>query len=125
MVDEDEIVPVLTIDDTNLYEILGSSATYGHVIRQGGDLSQPLTVLLTSSNANKLTVPASVNFDPYETEASFPIDVIDDTLLTGTQIVTVTAAVVGGEQSAVDVTVLDVETVTIEFDELTGSPEIR
>ncbi len=121
VLDEQEIVPILSIDDTNLYEVHGTAATVGHIFRQGGDLSQPLTVLLSSSDESKLTVPASLVFDEYETEVSFPVDVIDDTLL-GDRVVTVTASAVGGEATSVVVTVLDVETVMIEFDELIGRP---
>jgi hypothetical protein len=122
IVDEVDVVPVLTIEDTNLHESDGSSATFGQIVRQGGDFSRPLTVYLTSSDENKLSVPASVLFNPFETAVSFPIDVIDDTLLGGTQIVTVTAGIVSGATSAVDVTVHDVEIVTIELDQLSGGP---
>ena len=60
-----------------------------------------------------------------ETEVSFPIGVIDDTLLSGTQVVTVTATVVGGESTSVDVTVHDVETVSVEFDNCQPARAIR
>jgi hypothetical protein len=119
VVDQEETVPVLTIDDLNLYE--GAAATFGHVVRQGGDLSQPLTVLLTTSDEAKLRVPPSIVFNPFETEISFHIEVLDDTLF-GDRVVTVTASAVGGESTSVDVTVLDVELVMIDFDATTGSP---
>jgi hypothetical protein len=124
ILDAPEIVPLLSIDNTNVFEVdsqEGSPATFGHIVRQGGDLSIPLEVLLTSSDETKLTVPASIYFQAYETEASFPIYVIDDTAF-GTEVVTVTASAVDGEATSVDVTVHDVESVMIDFDDPTGSP---
>jgi hypothetical protein len=123
VIDEVEIAPLLTIDYTEFHESLGSTlVTMGHVSRVGEDLSQPWTVILTSSVEAKLNLPAEVYIPAYETTASFPIGVNDDTLLTGPQVVTVTAMLVGGGASSVDVTVLDVETVAINFAQTTGSP---
>ncbi|HEY3393007.1 MAG TPA: cadherin-like domain-containing protein [Lacipirellulaceae bacterium] len=121
VLDEAETLPVLTIDDLNLYEVEGAAATFGHVVRQGGDLAQPLTVLLTTSDPAKLIVPQSIVFNEFETEISFPIEVLDDTLL-GDRVVTVTASAVGGESTSVNVNVLDVELVMLDFDATTGSP---
>jgi hypothetical protein len=117
------IAPLLSIDYTEFHENLGAGGvTWAHVSRVGEDLSQPWTIVLTSSIPSKLNMPTEVTIPAYETTASFMIGVNDDTLFTGPQVVTVTARLVGGGSTSVDVTVLDVETVAIQFDDAIGSP---
>jgi hypothetical protein len=122
VIDGADIVPILTLDAGELLESFGPAATLGRVARDSGDLSQPLTVMLTSSDETELTVPASVVIPAFETDVIFPVDVVDDTLLDGNHVVTITALAVGGEATSVEVTIYDVEMVTVTFDQLAGSP---
>src|SRR5262249_9102864 len=61
------------------------------LLNRTGDLSQPLTVNLTSSDTTEATVPATVSFAAGQQQVNFSISAVDDTILDGTQTVTITA----------------------------------
>ncbi|VTR96211.1 na-ca exchanger integrin-beta4 : Na-Ca exchanger/integrin-beta4 OS=Trichodesmium erythraeum (strain IMS101) GN=Tery_1772 PE=4 SV=1: Calx-beta: Calx-beta: Calx-beta: Calx-beta: Calx-beta: Calx-beta: PKD: PKD: HemolysinCabind: HemolysinCabind [Gemmata massiliana] len=90
---EDRSVPALTlaVAPATFAENAGLAAAVGTVTRDG-DLSQALTVTLTSSDTTELTVPASVTFAIGQASANFSITAVDDAQLDGTQTVTITAA---------------------------------
>ncbi len=69
----------------------GAAALTGTVTRPGNDLSAPLTVWLSSSDASELAVPRSVEIAAGQASATFSIDAVDDDLADGTQTVSVTA----------------------------------
>src|SRR5262245_2301376 len=81
----------LTIHPASFAENAGAGAAVGTVTRDG-DLSQALTVNLTSSDTTELTVPASVTIAAGQASVSFAVSAVDDTLLDSTQTVTITAA---------------------------------
>jgi 6-phosphogluconolactonase (cycloisomerase 2 family) len=83
----------VTIDATSMSEN-GGSAT-GTVTRSNTDTGQALTVTLASSDTTEAAVPASVTIPANEASATFTIAAVDDTLLDGTQTLTVTAAAAG------------------------------
>src|SRR5262245_4828622 len=90
---EDRSVPAtltLTIPATSVSEAAGADAV-GVLLNRTGDLSQPLTVNLTSSDTSEATVPATVSFAVGQQEVGFSISAVDDTILDGTQTVTITA----------------------------------
>ena len=112
----------LTVTPGTIAENVGNGAITGTVVRpNGSSTAQALTVSLTSSDTSEIQVPASVVIPIGAQSATFPIDVIDDTLLDGTQTVLVTAAAsVGGQtqQSAVQIQVQDAEEILIQFDKV-------
>ncbi len=79
----------ISIDPTVTLEKNGSAT--GTVTRQGVDISQSVTVTLTSSDPLRATVPASVTILADQTTATFAITPVDNALTEGTKQVTVTA----------------------------------
>jgi hypothetical protein len=67
------------------------------------------TVNLTSSDANAITVPATVMIPAGQTSVNFPITVIDDNKINGNRPVTITAHVTNWTDGAAVITVLDNE----------------
>ena len=60
--------------------------------QQHGQQCRPLTVTLSSSDMTEATVPATVTIPANQASATFTITAVDDTLLDGTQTVTITAS---------------------------------
>ncbi len=79
----------------------GGSAT-GTVTRTGMSNAQPLTVILTSSDTSEVTVPGTVVIAAGQDSATFAITAVDDTLLDGTQVATITASSVGNGDGSLD-----------------------
>lgn len=52
-----------------------------------------LTVALTSSDLTEVTVPATVTIPAGQTSITFPVTIVDDTEIDGTQSVTITAQI--------------------------------
>jgi subtilisin-like proprotein convertase family protein len=95
----------------------GVAAAIGSVRRpNSSNLTIPLVVDLTSSDTTELLVPAQVTIPVGRTSVSFPVDAVDDTILDGDQTVTVTASATGFNSSFTNVTVIDHETITAQFD---------
>ena len=78
------------VHDMRPAEFYGPAGTLGELYRYG-DTSEPLTVMLTSSDETEVIVPESVTIPADETTVTFPIDLVDDTLLDGEQLVFITA----------------------------------
>lgn len=111
-----------TVSSGSVFENLdngvpGSGGFTGTVIRpKGSPTTAPLVVTLTSDDRSELRVPATVTIPIGSRFRTFPITVVDDRLLDGTQTVTLTAsAVSAGQPTTVDVfvDVLDYETLAI------------
>ncbi|MDA1232904.1 MAG: proprotein convertase P-domain-containing protein, partial [Planctomycetota bacterium] len=82
-------------------------------------INAPLVVTLTSNDLTEIRVPATVTIPAGFNSITFPIDIIDDTLLDGTQIVQITgsATIAGRLRTATAfVSVLDYETLTVQID---------
>ena len=80
-----------------------------------GDISVPLTVTLQSSDTDAITVPATVTILPNLLHRSFPITVVDDHRLHGTQVVTVTASAPTLLSGSATIDVTDYQTVTLNI----------
>ncbi len=81
----------------------------------GSPNAQPLIVTLTSSDTSEIQVPATVTILAGQNAITFPVNVIDDNILDGTQLVDLTAdAVVGGSPvtGTASISVLDAESFT-------------
>ena len=104
--------PVLTveIDSAEISEAGGSSTA---TVTRYGDLSQPLSVSLASNDTSEATVPASVTILANQASASFTISAVDDSLLDGTETVTITATASDFESGIDTLDVLDHETLTL------------
>ena len=102
---------VVTITPTSISE-QGGSAT-GTVRRPAGSPLQALTVSLSSSDTSEATVPASVTILANQASATFAVSAIDDTLLDGTQTVTITASAAGLADGTGTLNVTDRETLSL------------
>ena len=89
--------------------------TTGTVSRNSYDLSQSLTVNLASSDTTEATVPATVTIPAGQASATFPITAVDDTLLDGSQTVTISAAATGFAGDSKTLTVTDFETLSVSI----------
>ncbi|MBN9520410.1 tandem-95 repeat protein [bacterium] len=90
---EDRSVPAtltLTIPTVAVSEAAGPNSV-GALLNRTGDLSQALTVNLTSSDPTEATVPPTVTFQVGQQEVGFSISAVDDAVVDGTQTVTITA----------------------------------
>lgn len=76
-------------------------------------ISDPLTVSLSSSDPSEATTPATVTFLPGQASLSFPISAQDDSLLDGTQTVTITATATGFASDSDTLNVTDHETLSL------------
>jgi uncharacterized delta-60 repeat protein len=93
---EDRWVPTgesltLSVSLSALAEFSGPAAATGTVTRNNWDLSQALTVALSSSDTSEVTVPSSVVIPAGQASANFAINAIDDTIVDGTQSAVITA----------------------------------
>ncbi|MFN9970986.1 MAG: hypothetical protein ACK58T_13955, partial [Phycisphaerae bacterium] len=68
-----------------------------------------LTVTLTVDDPTEIAVPATVVIPAGQQSVTFPIDAIDDSLLDGTQTVTISASASGYQSGAESLDVLDFE----------------
>ncbi len=87
-----ELKPLdVQISPNGFWESAGAGAATGTVTRTG-DLSQPLTVSLSSSDTSSATVPATVTIPAGSANASFPIAAVDDFFADGDQVLTIAAS---------------------------------
>ncbi|MDB6123972.1 MAG: hypothetical protein JWQ71_2965 [Pedosphaera sp.] len=87
----------------------GSLSGQGHLTVAHPPTSD-LTIALASSDTSKLTVPASVTILAGQTNASFSPVVVNNALLDGTKIITVTASAPGYLGSTNSISIFDNET---------------
>ncbi len=90
-------------------ENAGASAVTYTVTRSAADITQPLTVNLSSNNTNKITVGSSVVIPANATFITFSGAAIDNTVADGSSQVVVTASSVGFANGTATVTVTDNE----------------
>ncbi len=85
----------------------------GTVTRTNADLGADLVVTLSSTDTSEATVPATVTIPANQSEATFAVSAVDDTLLDGTQTVFVLASAAGLATGSTPVSVTDYETLTV------------
>ncbi len=103
----------MTVDNLSISEN-GGTAT-GTVTRNGSNLSQSMLVNLSNSDTSELTIPATVLIPAGQASATFPIVAVDDTLLDGSIVVTLTAAFTNYSTATLNVTVNDYETLSLSI----------
>ncbi len=74
---------------------------------------QAITVSLSSNDTSEATVPSSVTILANQTSATFAVSAVDDALLDGTQIVTITVSTAGLADGTGTVNVTDLETLSL------------
>ncbi len=104
----------LTLDAGSISELGGQ--TTGRVTRNAADTSSAVTVQISSSDTTEATVPATVTIAAGQVTASFTITAVDDTLLDGTQSITIAVSAAGYESSNLKLDVTDFETVQLTVD---------
>lgn len=93
--DNDVLTLTLSVAASGISESGGVGATTGTVTRNDGDLSSPLTVHLSSNDPSEAQVLATVVIPADQASASFAIDAVDDEIVDGALVVTITAAAAG------------------------------
>jgi subtilisin family serine protease/subtilisin-like proprotein convertase family protein len=121
-VTDDETL-TFTISSNAVSEAAGPAALTGTLTRFNSDLSLPFTVNLSSSDTSELTVPATVTIPANEASVTFSIDAVDDTLVDGTQQVTIT--VNAPEYGADKTQVIDVLDLEPSLQLTTSTPVVR
>jgi hypothetical protein len=96
----------VSIVPSSFPESAANPAASGTVSRSG-DLSNPLTVTLGSSDATEATVPATVEIPANQSQANFSVTAIDDVLPDGAIAVTISAAAPGYSTGNTQITVQD------------------
>ena len=91
VVDDDPAVLTVTIAAASVSEAAGSAATTATVTHNVVTPSA-VTVTLASNDPSEATVPTSVTIPQGQMSATFDIDAVDDSLVDGTQQVTITAS---------------------------------
>jgi hypothetical protein len=91
----------VTIVPDSISENLGTAV--GTVTRNTTNNSQPLTVFLSSSDPGELSVPASVIIPAGASSITFDVTGVDDSLVDGSQTVTITATT-GATSTGLDTT---------------------
>ena len=111
--------------DSNAFDVFGTmsisvptsapegSAPVTGTVSVSSAPSGNLTVTLTSSDITAATVPATVTILSGQTSVSFPITIIDDTLIDGTQVATITAHMSSWTDATANISVLDNETLSL------------
>jgi len=105
VIDNDTLPIDLTAPGVVAEGTTGQSATVSFPTAPSG----VVTVHLVSSDPGELTVPAGITFQPGQASATFPITVINDSEIDGTQTVTLTASVDGWTDTSVTILVTDNE----------------
>ena len=103
----DNDVPTLTLSINPHIFSEGQKGPVTGTITRNTPATTPLVVTLTSSNASRATVPATVTIPVGATSTNFLITPIDNNLVDGTVNVAITAAATGLASASQTVTVTD------------------
>ena len=101
----------LSVSKNVIDENAGTKASLLTIRRTSGS-PIPLTVNLSSSDTTELRLPQSVVIAANSNEAQVDLEAIDDTLLDGNIVVTITASATGFANGTTQVTVADVEQIS-------------
>jgi 6-phosphogluconolactonase (cycloisomerase 2 family) len=103
----------ITIPTQQVREDQGN--VWATLTRGNTDHNLPLVVDLVSSDPSEATVPSQVTIAANQASVAFPIDIVDDTLLDGAQMVTISASATGYFAADDTLQVLDCETLSLSF----------
>ncbi len=94
----------MTVDIATFREDAGNNAATVTLTRSG-DLSSVLTVQLANSDTSEISWPTSASFPANVATILIPITAVDDSILDGSQTVTLGVSAIGYSSRQVDVTV--------------------
>ena len=116
--DDDTLALTLALSPISISESGGNST--GTVTRNNGDLSSSLIVAVSSSDTSEAAVPATVTIPVGQTSATFVITAVDDAIVDGTQVlsISVSASDYIGYSSGLNVTDNDSLALTLSLDSL-------
>jgi hypothetical protein len=103
---DDAATLTLTVAPATISETDGASAAIGTVTRNT-DFAAALTVTFTNSDPSSISIPATVEIPAGQTSATFAIGAIDNSLVDGSQDVTITAQATGLQNATALITVTD------------------
>ncbi|MFM7057242.1 MAG: S8 family serine peptidase [Planctomycetota bacterium] len=107
----------ISVDRTTIAENAGNNAARLTVRKTIAPVNQPLTVNIIVGDATELSVGGltgtSVTIPAFQRLITLPINAIDDTLLDGTQRVSITLRIGGNDVETVTIDVTDHETLTL------------
>ena len=92
------------------------------VISRDGPTDQPLVVTLTDGDPTETDAPATVTIPAGQSSITVDIPSVDDPIVDGPQISTITASAPGTNPGTIDVTVADDDIPTLTIEPLPGSP---
>lgn len=110
--DNDALALALTPTATTISENYAPGTFFYTVFRNTSDLTQPLTVNLTSGNTARLGVPATITIPAGASSRTFQVTPVNGTTANGNADVVITAAATGLANATATVTVIDDEAAT-------------
>ncbi|MFN9719727.1 MAG: peptidylprolyl isomerase, partial [Planctomycetota bacterium] len=105
--DDDAAALTLTVSPESAAESAGSGAVTFTLSRNSGDVSQALTVNLSSANTSRLTVPATATIPAGQASVTFAGTAVDDSIVNASLTVLVTASATGFVNGTGTVTLTD------------------
>jgi alpha-tubulin suppressor-like RCC1 family protein len=106
-IDDEDKTLILTLP-ASVYEDDGINSNGGK-ISIPGTYYEDVTITLISSDAGGITVVGEIVINAYETEESFDLNIVDDLIKDGTQMVHITASAAGWTSVTETISVLDNE----------------
>ncbi len=112
IVNDDETATIAMNVPTSAKE--GATNVWGSVALSGAPAAN-VAISLSSSDTTEVTVPGTVIVLAGQTSATFPITIVNDTEIDGTQAATITASVTGWTGGSGTINILDNETSTLSL----------
>lgn len=104
-----------TLNVNQVSEDAGSNAASLTISRSNTDRTLPLTVQLTHTLGSHITLPPSTTIPAGQASITVPVPIVDNALLDGNRIGTITASASGYQSSNASLTISDAETLTLQL----------
>ncbi|MHC4876833.1 MAG: hypothetical protein ACYTGL_10070 [Planctomycetota bacterium] len=114
---------LLAVTPTTVAETDGTGAATATLTRTG-DLSVPLTAMLSIDDATELSTVSEITFPAASASVEFPLDAVDDAIVDGTQTVTLTAIAPGFVAASAQIDVTDNDVIGFEITQTGGSTTV-
>lgn len=108
-----ELLVELSTNTISEEQVGFSTAATGTVTRRFADLSEPLDVVIVSSDTSEVGVNGRLTIPAGQASATFPVFAVADTILDGIQTATITASATDFVSVGATVDIVDYETVSI------------
>lgn len=109
VVEDAESVNLLVNGPTSFLENAGDAATTVTVSVTSTGHTEPIVVTLTNSDDSELSIPATVTIPVGQSSVSFDVDAVNDGVLDGDQLVSISGVAVNHQSGSVQITVEDHE----------------